>query len=179
MVERDDDDNHSLEKCKILCIIPARSGSQGVQRKNVRSFKGLPLLAHSIRQARHSKHSVGMRVIVSTDSAQYASIAKEHGAECPFLRPLELSGSLSTDLECVTHCLQWVRKHEKYVPDFILHLRPTQPLRRISDIDKCIDIFKANRHAYDSLRTVTEVDKSPFKMYMIDEGDQTQGRLRG
>jgi len=166
----------AIEMKRILCVIPARSGSQAVKHKNIRNFLGKPLLAHSISQARQSKHSANMRVIVSTDSERYASIAREHGAECPFLRPLELSGSLSTDLECMQHCLQWLKSYEYYVPDFVLQLRPTQPLRRVVDIDMCIDIFKNKRHVYDSLRSVAEVDKSPFKMYTITGESSDKGQ---
>jgi CMP-N,N'-diacetyllegionaminic acid synthase len=164
------------ERKKILCVVPARSGSQAVKHKNIRDFMGKPLLAHSISQARQSKHFENMRIIVSTDSSHYAAIAREHGAECPFLRPSELSGPLSTDLECMQHCLKWLKCNENYAPDFILQLRPTQPLRSISDIDMCIDIFKKNCHVYDSLRSVVEVDTSPFKMYTVtNEEDSYKG----
>jgi CMP-N,N'-diacetyllegionaminic acid synthase len=159
---------HDENKRKnMLCVVPARSGSQAVKHKNIRDFLGKPLLAHSISQVRQSKHFDNMRIIVSTDSERYAAIARNYGAECPFLRPPELSGPLSTDVDCMQHCLQWLKEQENYVPDFVLHLRPTQPLRLIADIDTCIDIFKNKRHMYDSLRSVVEVDKSPFKMYTV------------
>lgn len=163
-------------KKRILCVVPARSGSQAVKHKNIREFMGKPLLAHSISQAKQSKHFENMRIIVSTDSPPYAAIAREHGAECPFLRPAELSGPLSTDLECMQHCLKWLKYNENYAPDFVLQLRPTQPLRSIADIDTCVDIFKKKRHIYDSLRSVVEVDTSPFKMYTItNEEDSDKG----
>ena len=153
----------------ILCIIPARSGSVSVKHKNIRPFNGKPLLAHSILQALESKPKDRMRIVVSTDSPEYAKIAREWGAECPFLRPVELSGPTSTDYEFIRHCVDWMSEKASYLPDVVLQLRPTQPHRKVQDIDECIDIFLENRHKYDSLRTVVETVKSPYKMYTISE----------
>jgi len=153
---------------KILCIIPARSGSKGIPHKNIRNFNGLPLLAWSIKQAQRSKYSKLMRIIVSTDYSMYIEIAKRYGAEAPFLRPKEISGDLSTDIECVKHCLEWLKVNDNYEPDIILQLRPTQPCRKVSDIDKCLDLFIKNIDSYDSLRTVVPFEKSAFKMYTVD-----------
>ena len=158
----------SSDEVKIFCLIPARSGSVTVPHKNVRQLNGVPLLAYSIRQAMESRYASQMRIIVSTDSSEYAKIACTWGAECPFLRPQEISGPLSTDLECMVHSIEWLQTHEDYKPDVLLHLRPTQPLRKVEDIDNCIEIFLSKRGAYDSLRSVVEVEKSPFKMYTID-----------
>ena len=150
----------------ILCIIPARSGSKGLPDKNIKEFRRHPLLSWSITQALHSKHY--MKIVVSTDSEQYAKIARKYGAEVPFIRPSEISGDLSTDYECIKHCVEWLEKNEKYTPDIILQLRPTQPCRNIETINKCLDIFIENLDNYDSLRTVIKIDKSPYKMYQID-----------
>ena len=81
---------------KILAVIPARSGSKTVKNKNIRMFNGKPMLAYSIEHALKSKYI--NRVVVSTDSALYADIAKQYGAEVPFLRPHEISGDLSLDI---------------------------------------------------------------------------------
>jgi len=165
------------DELKILCLIPARSGSITVQHKNVRIFNGIPLIAHTILQALESKYKPRMRVIVSTDSSEYADIAKSWGAECPFLRPPEISGPTSTDYECISHCVNWLESNEKYRPDIILQLRPTQPHRKVHDIDRCIDIFLEKRHSYDSLRTVVEFEKSPFKMYTVTESNSANPEL--
>lgn len=151
----------------ILCVIPARSGSKGLPNKNIRLYKNKPLLSYSILQAKHCKYSKNMRIIVSTDSEQYAKIARNYGAETPFLRPKRISGDLSTDYECIKHTVDWLQNEEKYYPDIIIHLRPTQPCRKIQDINKTIDIFIQNRTNYDSLRSVIPVNKSPYKMYTI------------
>ena len=150
---------------KILCIIPARSGSKGVKDKNIKLLNGIPLMSHSIVQAKSCNFSKNMRIDVSTDSEKYRQIAIDYGAEAPFLRPEEISGDFSTDYECFIHCIDWLKDNENYEPDIILHLRPTQPCRDIRLIEKCIDIMEKNMDDYDSVRTVIPVKKSPYKMY--------------
>lgn len=150
---------------KILCIIPARSGSKGIPNKNIKDFCGKPLLVWSIEQAKKSKYT--MDIILSTDSEDYANIGRQYGARIPFLRPRELSQDNSTDYEFIKYTLD----NLDYKPDIILQLRPTQPCRKIEDIDKCLDLFIENFERYDSLRTVVEVDKTPYKMYSINNNE--------
>lgn len=152
---------------KILCLIPARSGSKGIKNKNIRIFNGKPLIAHSIIQAKASNYSHQMRIIVSTDSEEYAKIAREYGAETPFIRPSNISQDLSTDLEFMKHAVEWLKENDNYQPNIILQLRPTQPLRTVEDIDKTLNLFIKNYDCYDSLRTVVEFEKSPYKMYRL------------
>jgi len=85
------------------------------------------------------------------------------------LRPAKISQDLSTDYEFIKHALDWLELNENYIPDIILQLRPTQPCRKVEDIDKCLDIFIKNISEYDSLRSVIEFEKSPYKMYTIDD----------
>ena len=94
-------------KKKIICIIPARSGSKRLKNKNILKFRGKPLFAHSIIQSRKSK--LIHRTIVSTDSEHYRRIALKYGAEAPFLRPKKLSLDTSTDFECFDHCLKYLK----------------------------------------------------------------------
>ena len=148
---------------KILCIIPARSGSKGIKNKNIMDFNGKPLLAWSIEQAQKCKYE--MKIIVSTDSQEYADISTKYGAEVPFLRPLEISDDLSTDFEFIKHCVDFLKQNENYISDIILQLRPTSPTRNIEDINNALDLFIKNRNKYDSLRSVIPFEKSPFKMY--------------
>ena len=112
-----------------------------------------------------------MRIIVSTDSEKYSKLACEYGAECPFLRPSEISQDLSIDFEFIKHAVNWLKVNENYNPDIILQLRPTQPIRKVEDIDKCLDLFISNRDKYDSLRTVVPFEKSPYKMYRINNNN--------
>jgi CMP-N,N'-diacetyllegionaminic acid synthase len=155
----------SVKDLKVLCIIPARSGSKTFPHKNIADFCGKPLIAWSIEHALHCK--VPMRVVVSTDSEEYARIAREYGAETPFLRPVPISGDLSTDQECIEHCLKELYEKEGYEPDLLVQLRPTYPTRRVETLNDCLDTFLANYTDYDSLRTVVPFEKSPYKMYRI------------
>ena len=160
-----------IDNIKILCIIPARSGSKGLSDKNIMDFKGKPLLSWSIEHAQQSKYSKNMKIIVSTDSEKYAEISKQYGAEVPFLRPSNISGDMSTDFECIKHCVDWLKENENYEPDIILHLRPTQPCRKIEHVNLAIETFINNRCKYDSLRSVIPVEKSPYKMYSINNDE--------
>jgi len=157
-----------MANAKILCIVPARSGSKGLPHKNIKSFRGKPLLVWSIDQAKSSQFASQMRVVVSTDSEEYAVIARKHGAEVPFLRPPEISGDLSIDYEFLSHAVSWFWENEKYKPDIVLQLRPTSPLRKVADIDECLSAFIRSMDQYDSLRSVIPFEKSPYKMYTIE-----------
>lgn len=163
---------------KILCIIPARSGSKSLPHKNIKCFNGKPLLAWSIEQAKQCRFSSQMKIIVSTDSESYAKIARKWGAEVPFLRPTEISDDLSTDYECIKHTIDWLCENENYNPDLILQLRPTQPCRKVEDINKCLELFIKKRNEFDSLRTVVPADKSPFKMYSISRNEELEPLFR-
>ena len=155
---------------KILCIIPARSGSKGIINKNIKLFKGKPLLVWSIIQAKECKYykNSNMRIILCTDKDIYRNIGLEHNIEVPFLRPLKISDDNSTDFEFMDYTLKWLKENENYECDILLHLRPTQPLRKVIDINKCLDLFIENYDTYDSLRTIIENKKSPYKMYIIN-----------
>lgn len=142
---------------KIVALIPARGGSKSIPRKNIISYLGKPLIAHSIEIALKSSYITD--VIVSTDDREIADIAKSYGAKVPFMRPKEISEDLSNDLEVFTHYLQ----HDN--PDIIVHLRPTYPNRNLYFLNKCIERFLDSN--CDSLRTVVFQEKSPYKMYRI------------
>lgn len=160
-----------IDNINILCIIPARSGSKGLRDKNIMEFKGKPLLSWSIEHAQQSKYSKYMKIIVSTDSEKYAEISKQYGAEAPFLRPSNISGDISSDYECIKHCVDWLKENENYESDIILHLRPTQPCRKIEHINLAIEKFIIIRDKYDSLRSVIPIEKSPYKMYSINNDE--------
>lgn len=153
---------------KILVLIPARSGSKGIPHKNIKLLNNLPLLVYSIKQAQQSKYFPQMKVVVSTDDEKYQKIAEEYGAEVPILRPKEISQDNSTDFEFINHMVNFLKDNQDYYPEVILHLRPTQPLRRVIDIDKALDLFIEHYQEYDSLRSVIETEKTPYKMYQIE-----------
>ncbi|NDJ77743.1 MAG: acylneuraminate cytidylyltransferase family protein [Chloroflexi bacterium] len=162
---------------KVLALIPARGGSKGIPGKNIMQISGRPLIAYSILQAKESKHI--NRVIVSTDDERIARVAKEWGAELPFMRPAEFAQDLSPDIDAFRHTLTWLRDNEGYEPDMIVQLRPTGPVRRVELIDAAIEKLAAFPEA-DALRSVTMALQTPFKMWFI-EGDYMEpvARLEG
>lgn len=159
---------------KILAIIPARSGSKGLPGKNIKPLLQHPLIGYSIKAALESEHIT--RVTVNTDDEEIASIAKNYGAEIPFIRPAYLAEDLSTDLEVFTHQLQWMKENENYVPDIIVQLRPTSPVRFVKWIDEAIEkLLQSNA---DSIRAVTESPLTPYKMWRLTGEDAMQPLLQ-
>ena len=151
-----------------IALIPARSGSKGVKNKNIRQICGHSLLEWSIKAALKSEQV--NRVIVSTDSEEYAQLANEAGAEVPFLRPKEISLDYSTDYEFINHALDWL-KLNKEIPELIIHLRPTTPLRDPLIIDKAIKTFKGCKNRT-SLRSVHEMSESSYKNFEINNSGE-------
>ncbi|MBW8039165.1 MAG: acylneuraminate cytidylyltransferase family protein [Planctomycetes bacterium] len=151
---------------KVVAIIPARGGSKSIPLKNIKSFCGKPLLVHSIETALGC--STIDRTIVSTDSEQIATVAKEACAEVPFLRPAEFAQDDALDLPVFLHCLDWLKANEGYEPDIIVHLRPTSPLRTVVMVEKAIHKLIENPRA-DSVRSVCTPSQNPFKMWSIDK----------
>src|SRR6266545_922025 len=124
---------------EILALIPARGGSKGIPRKNIRSFAGYPLIAWSIAAAKQSE--LVKRLIVSTDDEEIASVARQWGAETPFLRPTELAQDKTTDLPVFEHAIQWLEKNEDYYPEIMVQLRPTSPIRPKGILDHAVHIL--------------------------------------
>lgn len=112
---------------RILAVIPARGGSKGLPGKNIRPLAGAPLITHSIRAA--ALTPAVTRCIVTTDSAEIASIAREHGGEAPFLRPAELAGDDTPMAPVVRHALEWCERDEGVPYAAVLLLDPTSPAR--------------------------------------------------
>lgn len=150
----------------ILAIIPARSGSKSVPHKNIRLINGKPMISYSIEHALRSK--LINRVIVSTDSEEYAKIAREYGAETPFIRPAEFAEDTSLDIDVFYHCLNYLKKTEGYEADIVVQLRPTYPIRNPEDIDRMIMMVQENEYA-DSVRSMTKATEIPYKMWKKGE----------
>jgi CMP-N,N'-diacetyllegionaminic acid synthase len=151
---------------KILAIIPARGGSKSIPGKNIRPLLGKPLIAYSIEEAKKSKYID--KVIVSTDYPEIAEIGKKYGAEVPFLRPKEISGDKALDIDFYIHALDFLKEKENYEPELVLRLAPTSPLRTAESIDEGIETI-LNNPELDSVRSITEAPKHPYKMYTISE----------
>ena len=152
---------------KIISIIPARKGSKSILLKNIKKLLGKPLLVYSIEVALLLPSI--KRVIVSTDSEEIAEIAKEYGAEVPFLRPRELAKDDTPDIPVFVHCLEWLKRNEEYVPDIIVHLRPTSPLRTVEMLKSGIELLIKNPEA-DSVRSVCVPHQTPYKMWLNENG---------
>jgi CMP-N,N'-diacetyllegionaminic acid synthase len=155
---------------KVTAIIPARGGSKGIPGKNIKLLNNKPLIAYSIEQAYNSKYI--NEIIVTTDDEKIAEVAKEYGAKIPYLRPKEISGDLATDYEFIKYHLEWCKQNNKDLPDLIVQLRPTYPLRKVEILDECIEIMMNSIQAmpyYDSLRTIIPNEKTPYKMYTLSD----------
>ena len=139
-------------------FIFARGGSKGLPGKNIRNFCGKPLIAWSIEQAL-SVPEID-RVIVSTDSQEIASVAREFGADVPFIRPAELAGDGSAEWLSWQHALNYLMETEGRVPEALISIPTTAPLRLSSDISSCLEIYKESK--FDLVVTVTESNRSPY-----------------
>lgn len=153
-----------FNKKKVLAIIPARSGSKSIKDKNIKIYKGKPLLAHSIDIAKRS--SIIDKIIVSTDSKKYKKISEKFGAEVPFLRPKKISSNKSLDIDFIKHCYNYC-KSLNYFPDIIILLRPTSPNRKVKILDEGIKHFLINFKNYDSMRSVSIFNQPPQKLFQI------------
>lgn len=145
-----------------VAIIPARGGSKSIPGKNIRLIKGHPMIAYSIAAAKLAENID--RVLVSTDSEEIAEIAKQYGAEVPFLRPSEYAQDHSPDIDFVKHAIDWLAKNEKSIPEYWIHLRPTTPLRNPDIIDHAIVQMKAD-HEATSLRSGSICVHPPYKWF--------------
>jgi CMP-N,N'-diacetyllegionaminic acid synthase len=153
---------------KIVALIPARSGSKGVPHKNIRNLGGLHLIEWSILACKAS--NLIDRIIVSTDSEEYAGISRNSGAETPFLRPTEISNDHSTDYDFIKHALDWLKANDT-PPDYIVHIRPTTPFRDPELIDQAINIFSKDSKAT-ALRSVHPMSESAYKTFEITHEGQ-------
>ncbi len=165
-----------VKKLEVLAVIPARGGSKGIPRKNIRDFAGYPLIAYSIAAATQSK--LVTRTIVSTDDEEIAAVARQYGAETPFLRPAEFAQDNTTDLPVFQHVLSWLKEHEGYIPDVVVQLRPTSPVRPLTCVDDAVNLLLSHPDA-DSVRGVVEADQCPYKMWLIDSSSGTMSPLIG
>ena len=159
---------------QILALIPARGGSKGIPRKNIRSFAGYPLIVWSI-SAGLQAHTVN-RVIVSTDDEEIAAVAREYGAETPFIRPHELAQDRTNDLPVFEHALKWLEDIESYKPDIVVQLRPTSPLRPKDCVDGAVRILIESPEA-DCVRGVVPAGQNPYKMWRFNGYDKAMSPL--
>ena len=142
-------------------LIPARGGSKGIPRKNIKPIAGKPLIVWTIEAALRS--SLLYAVVVSTDDPEIAEVARGAGAQVPFMRPTELAQDQTPGLNPVLHALDQFPQY-----DSVLLLQPTSPLRTTEDIDACLCL--AMQHEAPSVVSVSEADTHPYWTYRLTEG---------
>ena len=147
---------------KVLGVIGARSGSKSIPHKNIKPLLDKPLMAWIIEAAKNSKFV--SRVILSTDSAEYAEVGKKYGAEVPFSRPKHLAEDSVPDFDYLYHAAMWLKENEGWQADIILRLPPTTPLCKPESIDACVKLLIDNPDA-DSSRAITAASKHPYKLW--------------
>lgn len=143
----------------VLAVIPARGGSKGVPRKNIRELAGKPLIAWTIEEAKKSKYID--RLILSSEDEEIIDVAKKWGCEVPFVRPKELAQDETPGIEPVLHAVNMLTGY-----DYVVLLQPTSPLRNSEDIDGSIEMCLYKQAL--SCVSVTEVDKNPYWMYFLN-----------
>jgi CMP-N-acetylneuraminic acid synthetase len=152
---------------RALAIIPARGGSKGVPRKNLKLLGGKPLIQWSIDSARASNRLD--RFIVSTDDEEIAEVARALGADVPFIRPAEYAQDATPDLPVFQHALRWFDEHEAYRPEAVVHLRPTLPFRPDGLIDAVIERLSST--GADCVKSIVPVEQHPHKMWRLEGED--------
>jgi N-acylneuraminate cytidylyltransferase len=154
---------------RTVAIVPARAGSKSIPRKNIRPLDGIPLMAYSIEAALNAR--LVDRVIVSTDDEEIAEIARAWGADVPFLRPASIAGDATPDLPVFQHALDWLEANTDGLPEIIVQLRPTSPLRPPDCVDRAIELLNRDQ-TLDSVRGVVLAAQNPYKMWRL-QGDAT------
>jgi len=148
---------------KLTALIPARGGSKGVPRKNIKLLGGHPLIAYTIGVCKLS--SFIDDIIVSTEDKEIANIAKQYGAKVPYLRPHNLAQDISTDQDVINDFFNNSGNHE------VAYLRPTTPLRNHSLLDNYITSYFTNKKKISGFRSMHEAPEPPYKMFQIkDDG---------
>lgn len=142
----------------VVALICARGGSKGLPGKNIRPLGGVPLIVWSIRQAKAVPRI--SRVIVSTDSEEIAAVARDAGAEVPFLRPAELAQDKSPERAVWRHALEYLKATEGAYPEVLIVVPATAPLRLPEDLERCLDEFEQD--GADTVITVAEAYRNPY-----------------
>lgn len=149
---------------EVVAIIPARGGSKSVPKKNIKMLAGKPMIAYTIKAALNSRYC--QRVIVSTDDPEIAKVTNKYGAEVPFMRPSKLAADDTPLLPVLQHAAKWLEEKERYIPDIVVLLQPTSPLRMPEHIDDAIQLLVDS--GADSVVSVCKCEHPPYWMLSID-----------
>lgn len=150
---------------KVLYIVTARGGSKGVPRKNIRMVGGLPLIAYKIIAAK--KSMAEKRIIVSTDDEEIARIAKQYGAEVPFMRPDFLATDSASSMDVIEHAMNWVEERDDDKFDYVCMLEPSSPFATYQDLDNAFQLLQETNA--DTLLGMEEVDVNSIFINELDE----------
>jgi CMP-N,N'-diacetyllegionaminic acid synthase len=151
---------------KILALIPARGGSKAIHMKNLKKIAKKPLIQYTIDIAKKSK--IFDKIIVSTDNQKILSVSKKLGAEVPFLRPKSLAKDNTPSIKVIKHALNFLEKKQDYVPEIVLLLQPTSPIRSIELIKKSVNLLKKNKT--DSVISIAKVKTHPYNCFWKKNG---------
>ena len=152
----------------VLAVIPARGGSKGVPRKNIRPVLGKPLIGYTIETALEARH-LFHRVVVSTDDPEIAEVARSHGAEVPFMRPAELAGDRVPTAPVLQHAIDFVEREDGLRLEWVCLLQPTEPFRTVADLEAALAL--ASGGDCDSVISVVQVFAvHPILMKRIEDG---------
>ncbi len=144
-----------INNLSVLGLIPARGGSKGVPKKNIKLLNGIPLINYTIKAAKKARYID--KLIVSTDNNEISSICKDQNIEVPFVRPKKLSDDNAKSIDVIIHALKFIEKKDNKVYDIILYLEPPSPLRSYNDINESLEIF---------------VEKNPDSLVSVHEANQ-------
>ena len=150
---------------EIWAVIPARSGSKGLINKNIKLFEGIPLIGHSINSANKNKYI--NKVLFSSDSNKYISIARKFNCDLYHKRSKKNSMSLSKDISVFQEILKYLIDKNFILPKYLIHFRPTTPIRKNKSISKAIKIFKKYQNSYTALKSVSLNSHNSLKDFKI------------
>lgn len=153
---------------KILCVIPARSGSKGLKNKNILKIKNRELIYYPIKAALKSKYID--YILFSSDSKKYIEIAKKYKVSCPFIRPKKFSNDKSTSYQVIRHGIEFLKENDKKVFDYVICLEPTSPLTSHKDVDRCIK--KIINTKSNSLVSVMKSEKYSIPYHFVLKKDE-------
>lgn len=156
---------------KITALICARGGSKGLPGKNTRLLAGKPLIGWAINQTQAVKRID--RILVSTDSEEIADVARQYGADVPFLRPAELAQDNSPERLAWRHALSYLKLTDGAYPDALIVVPTTAPLRSVEDLERCLDEYEKGNA--DTVITVTDSHRSPYFNMVKVNSDGTVG----
>jgi CMP-N-acetylneuraminic acid synthetase len=159
---------------RVLAVVPARGGSKGIPRKNLQLLGGKPLVALAVEAGRAA--TLVSRVLCSTDDPEIADAARAAGGEVPFLRPPDLARDTSEDWPVFMHALNFLAREDNWVPDVVVNLRPTSPLRRPSHVDDAIRLLQDT--GADSVKAVCLARQHPHKMWLRQPDGQIEPFLK-